>query len=98
MGVRRAWPPMMKARLERRVARREMEMEGRGQRGIVYALLNAEGGCICCMWRLVLEYVVRKSKIAEWLYTEMKLDWKVGAARLSCLIVLLHLHYCQAMP
>ena len=34
---------MMKARLERRVARREMEMEGRVQEGIVFALLNAEG-------------------------------------------------------
>ena len=44
IGVRRACPPTMKARLERRVARVEMEMEGRGQEGIVFGLLNGEGG------------------------------------------------------
>ena len=47
------------------------------------------------MWRLISRYVVRKSKIAEWLYTEMKLDCRVGAARLRCFIAL---DFCPNRP
>ena len=60
MRVRRAWPPMRMVILERRVARREMDMEGKGQEGILLPVLSGGvrvwrdrfGGAACSRERI----------------------------------------------